>query len=519
MNFHEAFSTSSLVDDDEPLACTVVPLGELEHGEHVAACDPLTSRPGPGFVRPIPPGHHPVDVLVNGDARVALARITFAAGAPVRWELAVLEGQDVRTLAEGEGFGHGVDSGTSCFAEPGAEIDRQALLRDLDAPVFHAVGPGMIAFRSGYGDGIYSSFFGLDTEDRPLCLVTDFGIGEFEQPTFHRDEGYRRQRALAIAGQLPAAVAAILHDDGAEDDLASDLCALEADGAVALPAVFDLLRAHGDQSWARDTLIGIACVLGWYPEGQAALVDWLPDARTEELGQLFERSSLPSPPPRLSPATIAALDRCAVRPALEREIVRLASDAVRTNPEVVPLLRRALDAGSAPIAVDALGGLAKVGRLEPDAVARGLVLLADTDDPDDAQLAARALYAGGALEALGACLRSERPSTRLAAARVLVNDGPYQPEVHAVGQALVRDEALPLEVRFEAVSTCGHDTWIEAYEILGRAGHGEAPLQLGYQGGPLALAALDRLRSTGGTPRVRTEADRLARRIRARSAS
>ena len=33
-----------------------------------------------------------------------------------------------------------------------------------------------VAFMSGYGDGIYSSYWGLDANGAPLCLTTDFEV-------------------------------------------------------------------------------------------------------------------------------------------------------------------------------------------------------------------------------------------------------------------------------------------------------------------------------------------------------
>jgi hypothetical protein len=33
-----------------------------------------------------------------------------------------------------------------------------------------------VAFMSGYGDGIYSSYWGLDASGAPVCLTTDFEV-------------------------------------------------------------------------------------------------------------------------------------------------------------------------------------------------------------------------------------------------------------------------------------------------------------------------------------------------------
>ena len=122
--------------------------------------------------------------------------IRVAAGDPVSWELAVIPGQDPATLKQGEIFGYGVDSGTGCFASAeAAEIvsdgdfeaysDRVSdglspsdgvFNASLDVMVDQASGVNVIGFSSGYGDGAYPSYFGLDANGEPLVLLTDFGI-------------------------------------------------------------------------------------------------------------------------------------------------------------------------------------------------------------------------------------------------------------------------------------------------------------------------------------------------------
>jgi hypothetical protein len=155
------------------------------------------------FIRRLPAGRHPVFLLSSardpdlaGD--VAAAIIRAAPGDPVSWELALVEGQDPTTLQPGEFFGYGVDSGTGCFASLEA-VD--VLTRgDLDAysdriqqgmfpsdnvadwktsvevTVDPATGTNVIGFSSGFGDGAYPSWFGLDANGEPLVLLTDFGI-------------------------------------------------------------------------------------------------------------------------------------------------------------------------------------------------------------------------------------------------------------------------------------------------------------------------------------------------------
>jgi hypothetical protein len=158
------------------------------------------------FTRRLPAGRHPVFLLSSardpdlaGD--VAAAMIRAAPGDPVSWELALVAGQDPTTLQPGEFFGYGVDSGTGCFASPeavealtlGDDFDEYGdrvheamfpsdIVADwkssVDITVDPATGTNVIGFSSGFGDGAYPSWFGLDANGRPLVLLTDFGILE-----------------------------------------------------------------------------------------------------------------------------------------------------------------------------------------------------------------------------------------------------------------------------------------------------------------------------------------------------
>jgi hypothetical protein len=49
-------------------------------------------------------------------------------------------------------------------------------LNTTSAVVDPATGANVVAIVSGYGDGGYPSFFGLDGAGRPIVLMTDFGI-------------------------------------------------------------------------------------------------------------------------------------------------------------------------------------------------------------------------------------------------------------------------------------------------------------------------------------------------------
>lgn len=181
---------------------TVTPIGDLElpTGE-VIACDPLTTGTDwPVFSRKVKPGQYPVSLL-EAQGRVAAAVLRFRPGTPARWELATLPNQDTSTLKSDEAFGYPVDVGLGSFMDKMAMVlmseQRDKLKADQNyyddvlagelAPnqdrfvMHHPVtgNPLNIAiFWSGWGDGIYPSFWGLNAAGQPLVLMTDFGVLE-----------------------------------------------------------------------------------------------------------------------------------------------------------------------------------------------------------------------------------------------------------------------------------------------------------------------------------------------------
>ncbi|MCA9572541.1 MAG: DUF4241 domain-containing protein, partial [Myxococcales bacterium] len=106
----------------------------------------------------------------------------------VRWEPAAFAGQEV---ADPDAIpGYGVDAGTGCFAcadRAGAldtEADGEALLDrvlNTGVPTWSAVGhpsapEAVVVFSSGWGDGFYGSWWGLDDGGEPVVLITDFDV-------------------------------------------------------------------------------------------------------------------------------------------------------------------------------------------------------------------------------------------------------------------------------------------------------------------------------------------------------
>lgn len=175
-------------------------LGELNLPTgKIVACDPLVAPETPPFSGQVKGGKYPVTLYIHcidDDKRVGFAKLSFSEKLPSRFELAVSEGQNLEELDKGEFYGYGVDSGTGGFMDEKtaaslAELmDRSEdycvpgldeMLEDSYVYTYSTANytlPGtelnLAAFSSGFGDGAYPTYWGLDDEDNVCCLITDF---------------------------------------------------------------------------------------------------------------------------------------------------------------------------------------------------------------------------------------------------------------------------------------------------------------------------------------------------------
>ncbi|MGZ9720935.1 DUF4241 domain-containing protein [Rhizobium miluonense] len=184
----------------------VLRIGEVElTSGRIVASDPLVGPDRAALVRTVAPGDYPV-TLYEAFGRIAAAGLRFAEGKPVRWELALIPGQDINSLKGDEFFGYPVDAGLGCYMD----ADTYALIQEREKQVqaekasfdinyyddvlaselqinsdkyaMHRPVAGkrgnVAIFWSGWGDGFYPVFWGLDASGRPLVLFTDFGVTE-----------------------------------------------------------------------------------------------------------------------------------------------------------------------------------------------------------------------------------------------------------------------------------------------------------------------------------------------------
>ena len=170
----------------------LLPTGQL------VACEAFVAPETEAFSLPLPRGTFPVILSVAQiaiDQRVAYATIRFRQSSPVAWEMMTVGDQDASTLKEDEFFGYPVDSGTGCFMDCSAGRALDGWMREEDtffetmiAEMEKTYRPtwswldmrfgdaNLVAFSSGFGDGVYATYAGFDADGEVSVVVTDFSV-------------------------------------------------------------------------------------------------------------------------------------------------------------------------------------------------------------------------------------------------------------------------------------------------------------------------------------------------------
>ncbi|VTR96275.1 Putative uncharacterized protein OS=Streptomyces pristinaespiralis ATCC 25486 GN=SSDG_04266 PE=4 SV=2: DUF4241 [Gemmata massiliana] len=214
---------SFLGDEGEVLTVAVREVGRLVvTSGRIVVCDPNYGSGHEPLARSVPVGTYPV-LLSSANDRIACAMLRIRDIEPVLWEMAVWPGQNPADLEGDQFYGYGVDAGTGAFldADQNQYLDKladEALFDGTRIPgdpfsgewaervLAEKTGGNLIAFSSGYGDGRYPSYWGLDERGDAVCLVTDFGL-LVDHPgvsfsltgAFCRPPGEVRHRALELA--------------------------------------------------------------------------------------------------------------------------------------------------------------------------------------------------------------------------------------------------------------------------------------------------------------------------------
>ncbi|QPL05339.1 MULTISPECIES: DUF805 domain-containing protein [Actinomyces] len=196
--------------DAEVVATELRDLGSFPHGDLLAVGDA-------GYIdhmvyvcaMPVEPGHARAQALLahfTASTRVAAVRAVLSSAPAVTWKQAL--------SVPGSGYAVGVDSGSAAILDAAAYLGQTYRQwhhgwdswLEHDAALFDAgAGPIGVITRSGWGDGTYGVYWGLDQDERPVQLVIDYGVlaAPAEAPVEARADGAAGEPAevSADAGQ------------------------------------------------------------------------------------------------------------------------------------------------------------------------------------------------------------------------------------------------------------------------------------------------------------------------------
>lgn len=183
----------------------------------IIVCDPLAySYNSLPFDRKVKPGKYPVTVCIaktkdSGD-RYAIVKLEFSKSKASKFQLATTEGQDIKDLKEeDEFFGFLVDAGLGCFMDLQTkqfynEFDDNLMKENPDGNLYddHLENEfkknatdlndptdagdwlnfylpnkpelNVVMFHSGFGDGVYPSYWGINDNGEICSLIVDFNV-------------------------------------------------------------------------------------------------------------------------------------------------------------------------------------------------------------------------------------------------------------------------------------------------------------------------------------------------------
>ncbi len=183
---------------------TKINIGSLKlKSGNIIATDPILLYDDQPFNVKVKPGEYPVYVYVadfeNDEKRTALSKIELSTEKPVKWVMALYEGESSNNLKNDEFLGFDVENGICAYMDESVMEELDMLFEDdldeyedlISSSVkfskktftyknipYGKKGCNIIAFSTGWRDGTFPSYFGYDKNNKPCCLVTDFMVLE-----------------------------------------------------------------------------------------------------------------------------------------------------------------------------------------------------------------------------------------------------------------------------------------------------------------------------------------------------
>jgi len=168
----------------------------------IIATDPILMYDDESYSEHVKPGAYTVNIYVgkteNRKIQTVLSEIRFNDNVPVKWEMALLEGESAKGFGTDEFMGYEVENGLGCFMDEHVmelldvmdevELDnyekniRNAVKNSdyscADIEIDKSNGSNIIVFASGWNDGTFPTYYGFDSKNKLSRLVTDFMVIE-----------------------------------------------------------------------------------------------------------------------------------------------------------------------------------------------------------------------------------------------------------------------------------------------------------------------------------------------------
>lgn len=168
----------------------------------IIGTDPILMYDDQCFSRRVKPGSYPVSIYVGRiegrKSQTIVSEVRFAPGRPVKWEMALLKGESAGNFDTDEFMGYEVENGLGCYMDELAMnildiMDEEHLnkyermvrkrVRDSSDSTAEIVidkksGANIIIFASGWNEGTFPTYYGLDKNGRVVRMVTDFMVIE-----------------------------------------------------------------------------------------------------------------------------------------------------------------------------------------------------------------------------------------------------------------------------------------------------------------------------------------------------
>jgi len=168
----------------------------------IISTDPILLYDDECYSEHVKQGTYTVNIYVGKAEKrkkqTVAAELRINENVPVKWEMALLEGESAKGFSYDEFMGYEVENGLGCFMDEKVmemlDIMSEEELNDYEIRVKNAVmqsdsscadiimdeekGLNIIAFASGWNEGTFPTYYGFDKNNKLSRLVTDFMVIE-----------------------------------------------------------------------------------------------------------------------------------------------------------------------------------------------------------------------------------------------------------------------------------------------------------------------------------------------------